>query len=93
VASEHSRRHWANVGFVYGHAVKGYSATIPSERIAALRADRRVAYVVPDNGHGTNVAGTIAARDNASEVVGVPPGAPLTGVKVLGCNGSGTGPA
>ncbi len=157
VASEHSRRHGASVGFVYGHALKGYSATIPSERVAALRADSRVDYVVPDgvasavaqtlpwgidridadtsstlagngagavtnvnayvidsgiaahpdlnlvghvnfangkntdcNGHGTHVAGTIAARDNASDVVGVAPGAPLTGVKVLGCNGSGS---
>jgi subtilisin family serine protease len=157
VAREHSRRHGADVGFVYGHALKGYSATIPSERVAALRADSRVDYVVPDgvatavvqalpwgidridadrsstlagngvgdianvhayvidsgiathpdlnlvghvnfasgkntdcNGHGTHVAGTIAARDNTTDVVGVAPGAPLTGVKVLGCNGSGS---
>ncbi|HYN85538.1 MAG TPA: S8 family serine peptidase, partial [Pyrinomonadaceae bacterium] len=42
------------------------------------------------NGHGTHVAGTIAARDNADYVVGVAPGAPVTGVKVLGCSGSGS---
>ncbi len=42
------------------------------------------------NGHGTHVAGTIAARDNTSDVVGVVPGAPVTGIKVLGCNGSGS---
>jgi len=42
------------------------------------------------NGHGTHVAGTVAARDNTSDVVGVAPGAPITGVKVLGCGGSGT---
>ena len=42
------------------------------------------------NGHGTHVAGTVAAEDNAADVVGVAPGAPLTGVKVLGCNGSGS---
>jgi subtilisin family serine protease len=42
------------------------------------------------NGHGTHVAGTVAARDNTSYVVGTAPGAPLTGVKVLGCNGSGS---
>lgn len=41
------------------------------------------------NGHGTHVAGTVAARDNTMDVVGVAPGAPLTGVKVLGCSGSG----
>jgi subtilisin family serine protease len=157
VARDQAASNGADVGYVYGHALKGYSATIPSERVAALRADSRVAYVVPDgvatavaqtlpwgidridadtsstlagngsgavtnvnayvidsgiaahsdlnltghvnfaggkntdcNGHGTHVAGTIAARDNASDVVGVAPGAPLTGVKVLGCNGSGS---
>ena len=42
------------------------------------------------NGHGTHVAGTASARDNASDVVGAAPGAPITGVKVLGCGGSGT---
>ena len=41
------------------------------------------------NGHGTHVAGTAAAKDNTGYVVGVAPGAPLTGVKVLGCSGSG----
>jgi subtilisin family serine protease len=42
------------------------------------------------NGHGTHVSGTVAARDNTSYVVGVAPGAPLHGVKVLGCSGSGS---
>ena len=42
------------------------------------------------HGHGTHVAGTAAAKDNASAVVGAAPGAPLTGVKVLGCEGTGT---
>ena len=41
-------------------------------------------------GHGTHVAGTVGAKDNTSAVVGAAPGAPLTGVKVLGCNGSGS---
>ena len=41
-------------------------------------------------GHGTHVAGTVAAKDNSSAVVSGSPGAPLTGVKVLGCDGSGT---
>ena len=40
--------------------------------------------------HGTHVAGTVGAKDNTSDVVGVAPGAPLTGVKVLGCTGSGS---
>lgn len=42
------------------------------------------------NGHGTHVAGTLAARDNTAAVVGVVPGAPITGVKVLDCSGFGT---
>ncbi len=42
------------------------------------------------NGHGTHIAGTVAAEDNGRGVVGVAPGAPLTGVKVLGGNGKGT---
>jgi subtilisin family serine protease len=42
------------------------------------------------SGHGTHVAGTIAARDDADGVVGVAPGAPVTGVKVLDCSGRGT---
>jgi subtilisin family serine protease len=42
------------------------------------------------HGHGTHVAGTVAARDNTAGVVGVAPGAPLTGVKVLDCGGFGS---
>ena len=158
VAAEHARTHGARIGFVYQHALKGYSAVMPKGRLAALRADDRVAYVERDgvvtaaaqtlpwgidkidadisstragdgsgavtnvsvyvldtgvdakhadltvarhvnfaggpnrdcNGHGTHVAGTIAAKDNGSDVVGVAPGAPITGVKVLSCSGSGT---
>ena len=41
------------------------------------------------NGHGTHVAGTIAARDNNYGAVGVAPGAKLYGIKVL--NNSGIG--
>ena len=43
-----------------------------------------------DYGHGTHVAGTIAARNNGSDVVGVVPGATLYAVKVLDSTGSGT---
>ena len=41
------------------------------------------------NGHGTHVAGTVAALDNSVGVVGVAPGARLWGVKVLSDQGSG----
>lgn len=42
------------------------------------------------NGHGTHVAGTVAAVDNFSAVVGMGPGVAVYGVKVLNCQGSGT---
>jgi subtilisin family serine protease len=152
-----ARRYGLGVGFVYGHALKGFSATIPEARLETVRSEARVAYVEHDgtahatvqtlpwgidrvdadassteagngfgaipnvnvyiidtgiyaghadlnvtrnvnfangpssdcNGHGTHVAGTVAAKDNTADVVGVAPGAPLTGVKVLGNNASG----
>jgi len=43
-----------------------------------------------DNGHGSHVAGTIAAKNNTVGVVGVAPGAKLVAVKVLTRSGSGT---
>jgi hypothetical protein len=157
VASGLEHRENLEVGFVYSHALKGFSAVIPNERVAAVRADARVDYIEPDktmhavaqtlpwginrvdadissttagngsgaitgvnayvidtgidpaltdlnvvnhvnfaggkntdcNGHGTHVAGIVAAKDNTSAVVGVAPGAPLTGVKVLDCYGDG----
>lgn len=42
------------------------------------------------NGHGTHVAGTIAANKNGIGVVGVAPGTTLVAVRVLGNNGSGS---
>jgi len=42
-----------------------------------------------DSGHGTHVAGTIAALDNEIVVIGVAPEANLYAVKVLDRNGSG----
>lgn len=43
-----------------------------------------------DNGHGTHVAGTIAALNNGIGVVGVAPEAKLIAVKVLNTAGSGS---
>ncbi len=42
-----------------------------------------------DNGHGTHVAGTIAALNNGAGVVGVAPGTAVYAVKVLNSAGSG----
>ncbi len=43
-----------------------------------------------DNGHGSHVAGTIAAKNDKQGVVGVAPQIDLYGVKVLDAAGSGT---
>jgi subtilisin len=43
-----------------------------------------------DNGHGTHVAGTIAAKNNGSGVIGVAPGTKVYAVKVINAQGSGT---
>jgi aqualysin 1 len=164
-SNEMARRYGLGIRSVYGHALEGFSATIPDGQLQRVRADKRVAFVEHDrtmriaaqalpwgvnrvqadwsstragdgsgavsnvhayvidtgidkahldlnvvdhvncqtststcqksgknydcNGHGTHVAGTLAARDNAEDVVGVAPGAKLVGVKVLGCDGSG----
>lgn len=42
------------------------------------------------NGHGTHVAGTVAALNNSIGVIGVAPSADLYAVKVLGANGRGS---
>ena len=43
-----------------------------------------------DNGHGTHVAGTVAAKDDDLGVVGVAPEASLYALKVLSASGSGS---
>jgi subtilisin family serine protease len=43
-----------------------------------------------ENGHGTHVAGIVAAKNNSIGVVGVAPGATLVSVRVLNKSGSGT---
>lgn len=43
-----------------------------------------------DNGHGTHVAGTVAACDNGLGVVGAAPSIDLYALKVLGADGSGS---
>jgi subtilisin len=167
VAAELARAHGGKVGFVYEHALEGFSVTISARGAAALARSPLVAYVEADqvytlqaqevptgiqrifadenvnldidgtddwrvdvdvavidtgidwehpelnvvggvncasgnpfrascsgNGdddhyHGTHVAGTIAAIDDGTGVVGVAPGARLWAVKVLNSQGSG----
>lgn len=44
---------------------------------------------VDQNGHGTHVAGTVAARNNGSGVVGVAYGATVVSIRVLDAQGNG----
>lgn len=48
VAEEHARRHEVRPRAAFGHALEGYVADIPSNRIDDVRRDPRVAYVEPD---------------------------------------------
>jgi subtilisin len=154
-AAKDALAYGAQVSHVYRFAVKGYSATVPSNRVAALRADPDVLLASPDlqmaavgqtmptgvsrvnaanrldkgtgvnvavidtgidlthpdlaanvvggtncstgskrnysdgHGHGTHVAGIIAALDNGVGVVGVAPQAKLWAVRVLNSDGIG----
>lgn len=51
---------------------------------------KKGALPLDDNGHGTHVAGIVAAAQNGFGVVGVAPGASLYAVKVLKADGSGS---
>jgi subtilisin family serine protease len=65
----------------------------PDLRVDVSRSRNFVARETsPDdlNGHGTHVAGTIAALDNSIGVIGVAPGAPVVAVRVLNRQGSGS---
>lgn len=177
IANDMAKQHGLSITHVYGTAIKGYSAVIPSGQLDKVVSDPRVNYVEQDavvtidkqpsndkkpsnpghgggggggtsdppqetptgisliqgpgiltnqvdvavidtgidvdhpdlnvvgganfvfkgknsyddgNGHGTHVAGTIGAIDNAIGVVGVAPGVNLWAVRVLDNSGSGT---
>lgn len=50
VAAQHALAHGGQVNFVYHHALKGYSMTLPTSELAALRADPLVRFVSEDRG-------------------------------------------
>ncbi len=47
-AEEHSSRCGARPSHVYEHALRGYAARIPSNRVDCVRSDSRVSYIEPD---------------------------------------------
>ena len=64
----------------------------PDLRVASSGYNCITPTSAPDdnNGHGTHVAGTIAATNGGTGVVGVAPGTQIVPVKVLDARGSGT---
>ena len=80
---------WVNAGEIAGNGIdddgNGYVDDVHGWDFASNDNN-------PDdgNGHGTHVAGTIAADDNGIGATGVAPDATIMPVRVLGNNGSGS---
>lgn len=47
-ANEMARIHGLGIGHIYTHALKGFSAYIPEQRLEKLRSDPRVSFIDPD---------------------------------------------
>jgi subtilisin len=58
VARMHAQKYGAGVEDVWGHALHGYSAVIPNDRVAQVRSDATVSYVEAD-GEATIAAQTL----------------------------------
>jgi len=77
------------------NVVKGINTISPSGRTTSsggtvnCTSPSTSTLTTDDNGHGTHVAGTIAAKNDGTGVVGVAPGATLYAAKVLNSQGSG----
>jgi len=82
---------WRNPGEIPGNGVdddgNGYIDDVNGVDLTSPPSDN-----VPDdeNGHGTHVAGIVAAAMNGVGVVGVAPGAKIMAVKAMDANGQGT---
>jgi minor extracellular protease Epr len=68
------------------------SGIYPHEDLSIAGGKSFVSYTnsyTDDNGHGTHIAGIIAAKDNNTGIVGIAPDVQLYAVKVLNSKGSG----
>ena len=90
VSSTRAGNGWGAVGGVNAYVIDTGIAAQPDLNVVGHANWTGDGRNTDCNGHGTHVAGTIGARDNTSSVVGVAPGVALTGLKVLGCDGSGS---
>jgi subtilisin family serine protease len=72
-----------DTGIDYTHPDLNVNTTLSKTFVARTKS------ATDDNGHGSHVAGTIAAIDNTIGVVGVAAGAEVVAVKVLDKRGSG----
>jgi subtilisin family serine protease len=93
-------REGAAAGTTVGHAATSSVAVIDTgidlshpdlNAVAGKNCVNSSAQPIDDNGHGTHVSGSIAARNQGAGVVGAAPGTRLYAVKVLNSAGSGTG--
>ena len=66
------------------------SPTRSSTRVTGVNCVKPGTPAQDDNGHGTNVAGIVAARNTGTGVVGVAPGTRVYAVKVLNNRATGT---
>ena len=83
----------AHAASAVGVAVLDTGIDLANKDLAAVSGTNCVKPGTPaadDNGHGTHVAGTVAARNSGAGLVGVAPGTKLYAVKVLGPKGTGT---
>ena len=94
VAAEHANQNAGTVGHVYGSALKGYSVTMPSERVANLERDPRVAYVVRDmEGDALVAKGGVRGGGSTQPVQSIPTGIQRVGASVSPAAAIGTGGA
>lgn len=86
VAAEQANKHAGTVGHVYSHALKGYSVTMPVDRVEKLERTPRVAYVVRDM-EGDALVGKGGTKGSGGTTPPPPPPQTLpTGIRRIGAD-------